>query len=237
MRRLLCLAVLGGALALPLPAAVACSPAPPYPEIDRERVVAGGTLRISGDEMTGPFDCGLRPPPPAASESATPSPQPSEGLSPAPDPGPTTVPTGLPTPFFPADAFRVAARAGTVHVVLRTYAEWPADHGPERVIAKVPAQPAVRVTAKHTRYRFAATVTIPADVAPGRYAVGAYQPGRVSYGVRELRVVAALPDTGAPSADLARLGILCVVAGAAALATGRRRPPAEGEPPCGAHSR
>lgn len=247
MRRLVSAAALGGllALTLPVPAAYACSVPMPTIDVDRDRVAAGGSVRVSGEETTDDegktFTC-TTPTAPVVTPTATTSPTQSEPPSPTATAGPlptglpTVLPTGL-TTATPAAAQAVAATpspttasigddgpppSGPVTIAISEAYEWPEPEPPARTLATVAPNELDFQDWNIWRHSFAATVTIPAGLAPGEYELRAYEADRLFYGTARITVLPRLPDTGPATTSLAGVAVLAIVAGAVAVELGRR---------------
>jgi hypothetical protein len=111
-------------------------------------------------------------------------------------------------------------------VTIAPGALWDVVDGPpaRRELARTALGPVTKSSYEDLwRFTFATTARIPADLRPGRYTLTAGQQDGVFFGFAEITVVRTLPDTGAPVADLLRLGVLSLVTGAGSLAAGRRR--------------
>lgn len=212
-------------LCLPVPHAVACSPAYPMLTIDRDRLVPGDRVRVAGDQDTRPFDCGMPPLPSSP-------PAPSAGVTPDPDPGPSQTPlVGVPLPTTPAVVPPLARppyapREVLPAAVVVTISDERGYHGnpPRNVreLAQVAADPPTRLPGGYLRHTFSAVVTLPADLRPGSYVIDAHQNGTVNFGSVSVTVVATLPVNGSSSLALVATGLLALVAGAGAVVLGRR---------------
>lgn len=218
MRRTTGLALLTALLAAALPAgaARACSPAIPTIALARDVVVPGGTVAVSGETTDAPFTCDTPTPSPTVQVDVH-----AEDPEPISPTGPAIVPTVLPT------LRKIAYAAPATHPVrfeLVPATDFFSETGPSRAVgtAVATASPFPGLQGV-TLYRFSARVRIPADVVPGSYRLSASTSNEVFYGYGMVRVVASLPETGAPARDLVTLGGLLVLSGAAALVAGRRR--------------
>jgi hypothetical protein len=207
MRRIAATAALAAVAAVTLPAAPAsaCSYARPILEVGSTRVAAGATLRVAGEEIMeedGSYpDCM-----PALPPTAPASPPPATETEPSAAPSDSSTPLVSLPPLVPV-AHVAATRPVEVYLS-------------DRLIATL--APARKAPWKNGLYRFwfSASVTIPADVKPGRYGISAA--GDVAFGGAEITVVEGLAATGAPASGLTRLGFLLLLAGAGALAAARR---------------
>lgn len=217
MRRTTAIAALAAvaALALPVPHASACTPALPWLRLGAERVVAGASVRVSGEIHDGQ-DTGCHMTPPTPSE--TPPPE-AEVVTRSPDPGPTSIVT-LP-PLVPVAYAQRGAPGPLVTVTIAEYREWPEPEAPARPIARVPSNPVIR-EGDGTRHSFAARVRIPGDVRAGRYVLDAYEQRGVWFGRAWITVVDPLAATGSATADLVRVALLALLAGAGTLLVARR---------------
>lgn len=182
------------ALLLGAAPASACSPS--YGALDAPRTAAPGeTIRLSGKAFVN--RCPTTPPSPSPAPTVTPSRDPA---------------IGIPLPLRPV-AYVTPQRADVDVTLAR-----PDGSGRRRIaVAKAdPAEP------EGSRHSFSATVTVPADVAPGTYVVEARQRDGVWYGTRELAIERTLASTGGHAADLVAVALLALVAGAGALVVSRR---------------
>lgn len=228
MRRLTAAVAFAGfaALTVAAPSAHACSPAPPTIEIDRERVVAGTRLHVSGDRVlradgSGTACDGINLP-------MTPSPS-DVGVTAEPEPEPSETPLVSLPPVVPIDVRPVAyapadpATLVTLSITPGEFWDWSLPKYPLRVIDRVPAEPVRKQIAGWYRHSFAATVTVPADLKPGRYVIYARQQVGVDFGSNVITVVDSLAATGTATAGLVRLGLLAVATGTGVLAIARSR--------------
>jgi len=189
-------AALAATAAVLLPAAPARACTPSHAALTApDRAVAGGDVRLSGEAHVYWCQTG----------QVTATPQ--------PEPRPTS---GVPLVTLPPLAPVASVRA-QVEVTLKRFD----GTGPARTIAVVLADPAEPRAERHS---FAATVRVPADVAPARYVVEAKQRDGVLYGTREVTVLdrasGDLAATGGDTRGLLALALVTTTAGAGALAAG-----------------
>lgn len=217
------LAALAAVTVVVVPAvpASACSPARPSIDVDRAEVVAGATVRVSGEEIVDedgkeiPFTCHNPPIP-------TPSEQPDMTVSAEPDPVTPTPLVTLPT-LVPVAYAAPADPATLVRVSIAEWRDWDEPAADFRDLGTVAPNPLRRWKDDRWSLTFSARVTIPADLPPGRYVLNAAQVKGVWFGEADVTVVDALSATGSATGDLVRIGLLSLAAGAGALAAGRRR--------------
>lgn len=232
MKRLAATAALAAVTVLALPAspASACSMPSGYLDVGTEPLRSGATVAVSGDvtaDANGDVGTCHMPtvPLPTMEPSETAEPEPTMSASGEPDVGPTSpVPTVTLPPLLP-----VAYSGGRVELWMASAADYLAPvevpRGKDFAIGTVPATPRRPWGDPKDglyEYTFSGRVTIPAGLKPGRYEIGAFQEGVVSWGHIEVDVVAGLPETGADTTPLLRLAALSLLTGAGALVAARR---------------
>jgi hypothetical protein len=241
MRRLVSAAALGRITALvPVVPASACTPAPYQLAVAPERVAAGATVRVSGDQLVRPngayvtgCDAFVLSPPVPPSATATPSPTPTEAsatplvsLPPLPVAPARADATTTPVPITPV--IGTAPARATVELRIAPTHDWDEPDPPSRLLTRVAARPPVETfwgekRDKVTKHAFAATVTIPRDLAPGTYEIVAAEKGGVAYGTGFVEVLDVLSATGGShTAGLTGVAALAIVAGAFATVVARR---------------
>lgn len=204
------------ALAVPAAPAYACSPPRGYFDVDRDPLVAGETVGLRGD-VVADANGTITPCTTPVAPGPTPTPEPTETASPEPDPGPTSIVT-LP-PLVPV-AYTPPVPPVTVTIDVAYDGNVPQVYQP-RVIGTIPPNRNRWYAPGLLLWSFRGRVTIPADLAPGEYLLGAHQKGGVGYGVVPVTIARGLAATGAPTAALLRVALLALLTGAGALRAAR----------------
>lgn len=231
MRRYVSTAALGAvlALALPVPAAHACMRPIPLIDVDRDRVVAGTAVHVTGDQTSradGTVPPCHPPVPPSPVPSVTPSDPDGVVVSPEPEPSGTSTPLVTIPPVRAPElrpvAYTPPLPPPTVTVSIRAWTPEFAAEAPLRTLATVPQAPRAHVQDDLYRFRFAADVTIPRDLRPGRWVLQATTDSGPFFGTADVTVLDELAATGADSVDLTGIAVLSIVAGGLVLELGRR---------------
>lgn len=200
------------ALAVPAVPAHACSVSRGFFEVESDPVVAGASVVLDGEVLADGAgrmkSCDMPVPIPSPEVS-----EPAETASAEPDPGPSSIVT-LP-PLVPV-AYAAAAEPVTITIEQAYDGNVPYVYQP-RVIGSITPNPNRWHAPGLLRWSFRGRVTIPADLLPGEYDLGANQKDGVGYGVVRITVTRGLATTGAPAAALLKIALLALLTGAGAL--------------------